>query len=150
MPSDDPLYREKRARLAEQDLSTQQTFQLSSSEPLPAALLPYLRLVFASTMEELWAVDFGPEAKPISAANEAQVLSQLMHQLRRRLAAYKTTIAEDTAIIEDPTTGPRQTVAARLLRIEKGILQGALGEVLKRPGATETSSPGDAQGVKFF
>ena len=39
---------------------------------------------------------------------------------------YRTTIAEDDATIADPTTSPRRQVAARLLRIEKGILQGTV------------------------
>lgn len=46
--------------------------------------------------------------------------------LRRIGNRYKTSIEEDTAVIEDPTTGPRQKVAARLLRIEKSILSGKL------------------------
>jgi len=33
---------------------------------------------------------------------------------------------EDVAVIEDPKAGPREKVAARLLRIEKFILQGQL------------------------
>lgn len=39
--------------------------------------------------------------------------------------SYNTSIAEDEAIIADASLGPRRQVAARLLRIEKGILQGA-------------------------
>jgi len=39
---------------------------------------------------------------------------------------YKTSIEEDIAVIADPTAGPREKVAARLLRIEKSILQGQL------------------------
>jgi hypothetical protein len=38
---------------------------------------------------------------------------------------YRTSIAEDEAIIVDETLPPRQRVASRLLRIEKGILEGA-------------------------
>ena len=37
---------------------------------------------------------------------------------------YRTSIAEDEAIIADETLGPRPRVAARLLRIEKRILEG--------------------------
>ena len=37
---------------------------------------------------------------------------------------YRTSIAEDEVIIADETLPPRQRVAARLLRIEKGILEG--------------------------
>jgi len=155
MPSDDPLYREKRARLAEQDLSTQQTFQLSgSSDPIPMQLLPYLRLIYASSVEEMWAVRFGAEAAPVSFANETRVLAQLIQHLQRRLDGYKYDVEEYDSIIKDDTTGPRQTVAARLLRIEKGILKGSLEAIMKCQGAAEASrsgaAAGDAGGVLFL
>lgn len=154
IPSDDPLYRQKRARLAEQDLSTQQTFQLSAAgpNPLPPQIVPYLRLTFASTEEELWAVQFGDNSAAVSQANEAKVLGQLAGYLQRKLAGYKTTIEQDRAIIEDPTAGPRQTVAARLLRIEKRILLDALQQVMRQPGAAQAIATGGALGsggVKF-
>lgn len=38
---------------------------------------------------------------------------------------YRTSCEEDEAIISSTTAGPRQKVAARLLRIEKAILRGA-------------------------
>ena len=37
---------------------------------------------------------------------------------------YRTTAEEDEATIASSTAGPRQKVAARLLRIEKEILNG--------------------------
>lgn len=67
---------------------------------------------------------------------------QLIHLLRRRQAAYRTTIEQDDVIIADPTTGPRQTVAARLLRIEKQILAGAMQAALALPGAAEAAALG--------
>lgn len=48
---------------------------------------------------------------------------QLITVLRLRLSRYRTTIEEDEAIIADPAYGPRPTVAARLLKAEKRILQ---------------------------
>lgn len=44
---------------------------------------------------------------------------------RAACCRYKTTQEEDGAVIDDPAAGPRQKVAARLLRIEKSILGGA-------------------------
>ncbi|KAI7838734.1 hypothetical protein COHA_007530 [Chlorella ohadii] len=130
IPSSDPLYRQKRDVLAQHDLSTQQTFQLQRSAPLPPQLLPYLRVVFATRAEDIAAARFGEDAAP------------LIHLLRRRQAAYRTTIEQDDAIIADPTTGPRQTVAARLLRIEKQILAGATQAALALPGAAEAAALG--------
>jgi hypothetical protein len=154
IPSDDPLYREKRARLAELDLSTQQTFQLSAVDvsPLPPLLLPYLRLCYASTQEELWAVQFGDQAGPVSTANEAKALGHLGSHLGRRLKGYRRSVEEDDAIIADPSTGPRQAVAARLLRIEKRILQRAVAQLLRLPGAADAVAgwiSSDAAGVKL-
>ncbi|KAL4522696.1 hypothetical protein Ndes2437A_g07455 [Nannochloris sp. 'desiccata'] len=155
IPSDDPLYREKRNKLAENELSTQQTFQMTrgTDTPLPENVLPYLRLVFASTTEELAAVKFGKEGKPVSDANEARVLAQLAGYLQKRLAGYKTTIQQDASTIANPCSGARQTVAARLLRIEKYILQGALEQVMAQSGAAQAIAKGAATGsggVKFI
>lgn len=97
-------------------------------------------------------MQFGDAAAPINAANEARVLAQLCAVLQRRLSGYRTTIAEDDAVIADPASGPRPTVAARLLRKEKKILQGALATVMARPGAADAIAAGAAAGsggVKF-
>ena len=38
--------------------------------------------------------------------------------------SYRTSISEDEAVIRDATAGPRQKIAARLLKIEKSIYCG--------------------------
>lgn len=149
LPSDDPLYREKRARLSEQQLSTQQTFQLTPKEPIPPLLIPYLRLAFATSEQELWAVDFH-DAKPVSWTNEKKVLSRLMGVLQKRLSTYSGSIQDDEAVIQDPTSGPRKTVAARLLRLEKIMLNRALSEVVELPGSKNIDGTVDGDdGVKI-
>ena len=148
LPSSDPLYRPKCSRLAatEPELSTQQTFQLPRTEaPLPPDLLPHLRVSFAETEEEMWRVRFGDAAAPISPANEALVLSSLAAHLRQRLGRYRTSDEEDEAVIADAACGPRRQVAARLLRIEKGILRAALAQVLAMPGGAEADAAGAPQ-----
>lgn len=147
--SDDPIYRQKRMALAEKspNLSTQQTFQLTQSVPLPAEILPYLRLAHASTEAEIAAVTFDPAlAKPVSPENEARVLGQLAGCLHRRLGAYKTTVEEDDAVIADSTKGPRETVAAKLVKIEKGILKAALSALIATPGSDEAVGCGCTEG----
>ena len=67
-------------------------------------------------------------APPLSPEVEAAALGALTRHLRKRLAAYGTTIEEDDAIVESEGSGPRQKVAARLLRIEKRILGAALAK----------------------
>lgn len=46
------------------------------------------------------------------------------HNLLSAACRYCTSIAEDNAVVNDPDAGPREKVAARLLRIEKTILNG--------------------------
>ncbi len=53
LPNSDPLFREKRAKLQPFQLATQQTFDLARGKPLPAALLPYMRLALATTSEQV-------------------------------------------------------------------------------------------------
>ncbi|DBB15649.1 TPA: hypothetical protein ACH3X3_003860 [Trebouxia sp. C0006] len=47
----------------------------------------------------------------------------LLFLLSRRLR-YRTSQEENDAMVVDPRAGPREKVAARLLRIEKSILSG--------------------------
>lgn len=67
---------------------------------------------------------------------------QLIHHLRLRQAAYRTTIEQDEATIADPAAGPRPTVAARLLRCEKQILAAALAAARALPGAADAETRG--------
>ncbi len=63
---------------------------------------------------------------------------------------YRTTIEQDEATIADPHSGARATVAARLVRIEKIILQQALDQLLALPGAAEAAQrPPAASEVKL-
>ncbi|PSC74659.1 3-oxoacyl-[acyl-carrier] synthase chloroplastic isoform B [Micractinium conductrix] len=148
IPSEDPLYRMKRDKLAEQGLSTQQTFQLTAAAPLPPQLLPYLRVVHATRAEDVAVVQLGEgvtwqcseRALQVAPENELTALNQLITVLRLRLSRYRTTIEEDEAVIADPTVKPRHAVAARLLRSEKGILNMALAAALALPGGEEAAS----------
>lgn len=65
---------------------------------------------------------------------------QLINVLKQRLSRYRTTIEEDEAVIANPASGPRETVAARLLRIEKRILGRSLEAALALPGAEEAAA----------
>lgn len=68
-------------------------------------------------------------------------LPQLITVLRLRLSRYRTTIEEDEAIIADPAYGPRPTVAARLLKAEKLILQASLGTLSGRKKGVQGRAP---------
>eukprot|EP00798_Chlamydomonas_sp_ICE-L_P011893 gene11893-14994_t len=48
---------------------------------------------------------------------------------QNKLAGYKHPLSKDLEIIDDPKTTPRQKIAARLTKIEKGILNACLDEL---------------------
>lgn len=146
LPTEDPLFAAKRAALqrGEGSATTATAFKLTAREPLPAGLVPYLRLAFcrdeafvagADPLKAAAAGGGGEGAASTSGSSlplgpevEAAALGALTRHLRKRLAAYGTSIEEDDAIVESEASGPRQKVAARLLRIEKKILGAALAE----------------------
>jgi len=140
IPNSDPLFKEKRAALqpAMAGLATQQSFDLKATGGLPAKLVPYLRMAHATTREQVSAAVDGiadpSRAAPLSPANEAEVLQQLAHYLSLRLSRYTTTEEEDTAAIAASRENARRGVAARLIRSEKNILNGALKEVAELVG----------------
>lgn len=121
LPSNDPLFRAKRTVLSEAGLSSQQAFDMQRTQALPSQLLPYMR-VCLSDKELSWAQ---ATAGPVSPEAEALACAQLISYLDTRLAGYPTSIEEDSATIESSSAIPRQKVAARLVRIEKQLLQAA-------------------------
>ena len=66
---------------------------------------------------------------------------QRCHAHREQLpdCRYCTTISEDNAVVTDPSAGPREKVAARLLRIEKTILNGETSDAGLRAACMRTS-----------
>ncbi|KIY95099.1 hypothetical protein MNEG_12863, partial [Monoraphidium neglectum] len=138
LPSSDPLYKAKRDKLDKAGLSTMQarglfftisTFDLKRSEPLPPLLLPYMRLAFSRSAEQMAAVQLEAGAPPIDAGIEQQAACALSGHLEKRLASYRRPLWKDLEILEDPKSTPRQKVAARLTKIEKSILQGCLDAI---------------------
>lgn len=169
LPTEDPLFAAKRAALqrGEGSATTATAFKLTAREPLPAGLVPYLRLAFcrdeafvagadplkaaAAAGGEAAASTSGSSSSsslPLGPEVEAAALGALTRHLRKRLAAYGTTIEEDDAIVESEASGPRQKVAARLLRIEKKILGAALAEAegLARAAGVDVESSAAAAG----
>lgn len=138
----DPLFPQKRMLLQQHNMSSQHTFQLQRCHDLPPTLLPYLRLAHCDSKEELkkHAAAFTTGSLPLAEDQEAQVLQNLTSCIQRRLNRYRTTKEEDDAVVADPTAGPREKVASRLLRIEKSILTGALNEIAKVPGGAQAVS----------
>lgn len=57
VPTNDPLYQKKRSLLHTGSLASTQTFDLARNKPLPALLLPYMRVAFATTEQQLEKVE---------------------------------------------------------------------------------------------
>ncbi|KAK9830198.1 hypothetical protein WJX72_010243 [[Myrmecia] bisecta] len=148
IPKTDRLFQLKRAALQHHNLATQQSFQLQRHQALPAMLLPYLRLANCTDADLLGRPGaFSANSGPISDENERTVLRQLTSYLQGRLKQYPTKVEQDNDIIDSPTARPRQKVAARLVRIEKNILQDAIAALMQLPGAAALSREGtDAAG----
>jgi hypothetical protein len=132
--NNDDLFRLKRSIVSSESLklSTNQTFQLSASKPIPEHLLPYLRLAFAGSQEECERVNFQDDDAIVSTENEQLVLSALMAHIQNRLDRYLTSMDQDETTITNPDSTARQVVAAKLLRAEKAILLESLGRVADR------------------
>ena len=62
---------------------------------------------------------------------------------------YKTSREEDDAVVADPRAGPREKVAARLLRIEKSILSGGMPSFYLAAAAVYTASADVMVGLDF-
>lgn len=141
IPNSDPLFAQKRQLLQHHDMASQQSFQLQRHHDLPPNLLPFLRLGHCSSTEGLRQHGaFSQTSDPLPPEEEAQVLQNLASCLQQRLQRYQTSREEDDAVVADPSAGPRQKVAARLLRIEKSILSGALEKVARLPGGDDAVS----------
>ena len=149
IPNDDPLFRLKRGIVSDQGLSTSQTFQLSATKPIPDNLLPYLRLTFAKTEQEVRQAIFDNNDAIISSDNEQMALSALMAHLQKRLDGYKSSMEADDEIISDPKSTARQVVAARLLKAEKSILYGTLQAVSGRAKDYSIGIVSDYRGVSI-
>mmetsp|Transcript_34438 Transcript_34438/g.88075 ORF Transcript_34438/g.88075 Transcript_34438/m.88075 type:complete len:316 (+) Transcript_34438:741-1688(+) len=125
----DPLFAAKRAKLQTMELTSKHAFNLTKAQPLPPTLLPFLRFAYLEDDAAVQAATLDSLMRPVSPANEAAATALLADHLRARIAKYRTTIEEDSRTVEDPAASAKAKVAARLLRIEKGILQGALAEL---------------------
>ncbi|KAJ9519157.1 hypothetical protein QJQ45_007716 [Haematococcus lacustris] len=158
LASTDPLYQLKRSRLQAVNLSTSQPFDLQRNKKLAPLLLPYLRLAAASSPEEVQQVVLSETAPPVAGdACEALLLAHLTEYFNARLAGYKHTMAEDMDIMISPRSSPRQKVmalaiprhdvAARLTKIEKGILTSCLEQLQQLAAQSQVPLPIQLQGT---
>eukprot|EP00879_Flechtneria_rotunda_P026362 GHRR01028105.1.p1 GENE.GHRR01028105.1~~GHRR01028105.1.p1 ORF type:complete len:274 (+),score=85.18 GHRR01028105.1:1140-1961(+) len=150
LPADDPLYKVKRGILQDENLSTMQTFDLTRPQPLPPMLLPYLRLAYVTTHEQINQIEFKEGCAALDSQLEQTVACQLASHLNKKLGGYKHPLWRDLETLENPNSSPRQKVAARLTLIEKSIYQGCLDAVSScAPCLDADGAPKPAVTVKF-
>lgn len=118
-------------------LASRTTFQLQRDKGLPKQLLPFMRVCYCESAEELQSIDMTGEA-PIDASC-SDIVRHLVLSLQQRLARYDNTMQSDAAALEDAALPARQRVALQLLLCEKRILNDALSSLMHVECAPLTS-----------
>jgi len=115
-----------------------QSFGFSASEQFPVyadrfpvQLLAYLRLSRIQDPALMAKVTFEQDVV-ITQMNEYEVLQLLMGECRERLAAYQTTLEEETKLLQGKELTGRARVAARLRVSEKKILSQFMDAVRRK------------------
>lgn len=123
--TDDPQYQEKRIVAQRNGKLAVQVFNVYVGREKEAIsdMLPYLRLGYVSDPSEMHSVisSQGPICH-VSPCMERAVLDQLVGYFQNRLSSYPTTLSEDEAIMDDCQLDPKKRVAARLVSLEKKML----------------------------
>ncbi|KAI3987708.1 hypothetical protein MKX01_028442 [Papaver californicum] len=111
-------------------------FDIVLGQPLPPAMLPYLRLVAlggqdAFLLESVFRnAVWGHLELPISPANEELICRVLRETCKTALSKYATTIEEDEKLLQGGNLSPRLEVALGIRLAEKKILQ-QIDEVIR-------------------
>jgi len=126
-----PHYASKISLLAIADLAPNSTFSLTTTDPLPTAVLRYLRIQRA-TAAELALIAAAPVARDrVSVRNEAEVLGALADALDGILSGFRTSLEEIEQGLEEarwPAGG--NTWAAALVSLgEQRVLRAAVKKV---------------------
>ncbi|PKU64134.1 [Fructose-bisphosphate aldolase]-lysine N-methyltransferase, chloroplastic [Dendrobium catenatum] len=123
--TEDPQYQEKRIVAQRNGKLAVQVFHVyvGREKEAIADMLPYLRLGYVSDPSEMHSVisSQGPICH-VSPCMERAVLDQLVGYFQARLSTYPTTLSEDEAIVADWQLNPKKRVAARLVSLEKKML----------------------------
>ncbi|KAL2226180.1 ribulose-1,5 bisphosphate carboxylase/oxygenase large subunit N-methyltransferase, chloroplastic [Sesamum indicum] len=104
-------------------------FDIKYGQPLPTAMLPYLRLVAlggsdAFLLESIFRNSiWGFLELPISRANEELICKVVRSACKSALSGYPTTIEEDEKLKEEGNLSPRLEIAVGIRIGEKKVLQ---------------------------
>ncbi|XP_059655804.1 ribulose-1,5 bisphosphate carboxylase/oxygenase large subunit N-methyltransferase, chloroplastic-like [Cornus florida] len=125
----DPFFGDKLDIAESNGLGETAYFDIILGQPLPRAMLPYLRLVAlggtdAFLLEALFRnVVWGHLEVPVSHANEELICKVVRSACKSALSAYHTTIEEDEKLKEGGNLDPRLEIAVGIRAGEKKVLQ---------------------------
>lgn len=125
----DPFFGDKLDIAESNGLSEIAYFDIVLGQSLPAAMLPYLRLVAlggpdAFLLESIFRnTIWGHLELPVSRANEELICQVIQDACKSALSGYLTTIEEDEKLKEEGNLHPRLEIAVGVRTGEKKVLQ---------------------------
>ncbi|GMH15292.1 hypothetical protein Nepgr_017133 [Nepenthes gracilis] len=129
IPESDPFFSDKLDIAESNGMGETAYFDITSGQPLPPALLPYLRLVAlggtdAFLLESLFRNSiWGHLELPVSHSNEEHICQAVRNACRSTLSGYHTTTEEDEKLKEKGNLDPRLEIAVGIRLGEKKVLQ---------------------------
>lgn len=129
IPESDPFFGDKLDIAESNGLGDTTYFDIILGQPLPPAMLPYLRLVAlggtdAFLLESIFRNSiWGFLELPVSRANEELVCQVIQDACKSTLLGYHTTLEEDEKLMEERNLDPRLEIAVGIRAGEKKVLQ---------------------------
>ncbi|KDP41237.1 hypothetical protein JCGZ_15644 [Jatropha curcas] len=133
----DPFFDDKLDVAETNGLGQTADFDIVMGNPLPPAMLPYLRLVAlggtdAFLLESLFRnTIWGHLELPVSRANEELICRVVRDACKSALSGYHTTIEEDEKLEEEAELNPRLKIAVGIRAGEKKVLH-QIDEIFKQ------------------
>ncbi|KAL2904022.1 [Fructose-bisphosphate aldolase]-lysine N-methyltransferase chloroplastic [Bienertia sinuspersici] len=129
IPESDPFFGDKLDIAESNGMGEVAYFDIVLDQPLPALMLPYLRLLALSgqdafLLESIFRNSiWGHLELPISRANEELICQVIRNACTAALSGYTTTIEEDEKLLAQSDLNPRLKIAIGVRLGEKKVLQ---------------------------
>ncbi|XP_021747145.1 fructose-bisphosphate aldolase-lysine N-methyltransferase, chloroplastic-like [Chenopodium quinoa] len=136
IPESDPFFADKLDIAESNGIGETAYFDIVLDQPLPAIMLPYLRLLAlggddAFLLESIFRNSiWGHLDLPVSPANEELICQVIRNACTSALSGYSTTIEEDEKLLAQGDLDPRLEIAITIRLGEKKVLQ-QIDEVFK-------------------
>ncbi|CAO2829550.1 unnamed protein product [Amaranthus hypochondriacus] len=129
IPESDPFFGDKLDIAESNGMGETAYFDIVLDQPLPAIMLPYLRLLAlggtdAFLLESIFRNSiWGHLELPVSPANEEFICQVIRDACKSALSGYSTTIEEDEKLMLQDDLNPRHAMAIGIRLGEKKVLQ---------------------------